>query len=62
MSRNLLLSLLLATSAALPFHQALAAGSEVKIDVVREDVDFTRYNKFLIQPLDISDTRLMTQT
>ena len=51
MSRNLLLSLLLATSAALPFHQALAAGSEVKIDVVREDVDFTRYNKFLIHKI-----------
>jgi hypothetical protein len=59
MSRKLLLSLLLSATAALPLHQTLAAGSEVKIDVVREDVDFTRYNKFLIQPLDVSDTRLV---
>lgn len=59
MLNKFLLSLTLLATAALPIHFASAAESEVKVDLVQENVDFTKYSKFLIQPLDVADTRLV---
>ena len=59
MLNKFLLSLTLLATVAIPLHSASAAESEVKVDLVQSNVDFTRYNKFLIQPLDTSDTRLV---
>lgn len=58
MRSKLLSVLLVAAGAALPFNTAVAQ-SEVEISVVRPDMDYAKYDSFLIQPLDISDTRLI---
>jgi hypothetical protein len=45
--------------AALPLQGVQASETEVHVSYVRPDVDYSNYEKFLIQPLDISDTKLI---
>ncbi len=50
---------LIVALAALPLPQALASETEVDVAYVRPGVDYTRFDKFLIKPLDIAHTLLV---
>ena len=51
--------LLAAASMILPLQQATAADTQVSVSVIQPDTDFSKYDKFMIQPLDIGETRLI---
>ena len=55
---KIVISLMVALISALSVPAALAQ-TDVEISAVREGMNLLNYNKFLIQPLDISDTRLI---
>lgn len=55
---KIMFRLLLITATALPFHFA-SAGTEVEVSTVRPGMDYTKYDKFLIRPLEVSDTRII---
>lgn len=59
MRRSFLIPLLFAVCSTLSSHALFAAESEVTVSIIQPDVDYSKYDKFLIQPLDISDTRLV---
>ncbi len=52
------LRLLLMTVTVLPLQSAVA-GTEVEVSTVRPGMDYRKYDKFLIQPLEVSDTRII---
>lgn len=58
MYRLLLSMALIIASAALPFHSATAE-TDINITAVQADVDFTKYSKFMVRPLDIDETVLI---
>ena len=55
---TIMLRLLLIAATALPFQFAMAK-TEVEVSTVRPGMDYGKYNKFLIRPLQISDTRII---
>ena len=55
---KIIFRLLVLAIAALPFHPAIAQ-TEVEVDFVRPGMDYAKYDKFLVRPLDISDVRLI---
>jgi hypothetical protein len=55
---KIMFRLLLITATALPFHFA-SAGTEVEVSTVRPGMDYRKYDKFLIRPLEVSDTRII---
>ena len=52
-------ALLMLGSAILPLQAVTAADTEVSVSVIQPDTDFSKYDKFMIQPLDIGETRLV---
>ena len=52
-------ALLMLASAILPLQSVTAADTEVSVSVIQPDTDFSKYDKFMIQPLDIGETRLV---
>ncbi|MEE4146120.1 MAG: DUF3313 family protein [Halieaceae bacterium] len=52
-------ALLMLASAILPLQAVTAADTEVSVSVIQPDTDFSKYDKFMIQPLDIGETRLI---
>ena len=52
-------ALLMLASAILPLQAVTAADTEVSVSVIQPDTDFSKYDKFMIQPLDIGETRLV---
>ena len=55
---KIVIRLMVVLISALSVPAALAQ-TDVEISAVREGMDFLKYKKFLVQPLDISDTRLI---
>ena len=53
-----LFRLLLIAVAALPFHFAMAE-TAVEVSIVLPGIDYGKYDKFLIRPLEVSDTRII---
>jgi hypothetical protein len=55
--RIILFSLMFAMAAAtLPLQSAVAAGTEIHLSTVKPDLDFSKYGKFMILPLDMGET------
>ena len=52
-------ALLMLAGVILPLQAVTAADTEVRVSVIQPDTDFSKYDKFMIQPLDIGETRLV---
>jgi hypothetical protein len=59
MKIKLFSALLVGTALMLPFQTVYAQSPNIVVESVQTDVDYGKYDSFLIKPLDISDVRLI---